>query len=226
CPAMASSWLTARTGPKLATSTFGCKISPQECRSGLRLIRPQTKTPASHQTGALWSSGPNGTAAGSISPKCQGEVSGYSFLAAGIRGFHLTAAVLFIGWVIGTKRSLRGDYFFCPLQVVHPCASSRFPVWSPDGQYILFMGCRMGNQPLPMCSEWWVTSLDQTRVQNTGGLALLRKEQILPMDVGGWYRNAILFSGRRGATTSLWELPIFEANLRASGKPQQLTAGD
>src|SRR5208337_2543286 len=112
------------------------------------------------------------------------------------------------------------------VRLVQDFVDARFPVWSPDGQYILFMGCRMGNQPLPMCSEWWVTSLDQTRVQNTGGLALLRKEQILPMDVGGWYRNAILFSGRRGATTSLWELPIFEANLRASGKPQQLTAGD
>ncbi len=112
------------------------------------------------------------------------------------------------------------------VRLVQDFVDARFPVWSPDGQYILFTGCRTGDQPLPICSEWWVTSLDQTRVQNTGGLALLRKEQILPMDVGGWYRNAILFSGRRGATTSLWELPIFEANLRASGKPQQLTAGD
>jgi Tol biopolymer transport system component len=112
------------------------------------------------------------------------------------------------------------------VRLVQDFVDARFPVWSPDGQYILFTGCRTGDQPLPACSEWWVTSRDQTTVQNTGGLALLRKKQILPMDVGGWYRDTILFSGRRGATTSLWELPNFKANLRASGTPQQLTAGD
>jgi eukaryotic-like serine/threonine-protein kinase len=112
------------------------------------------------------------------------------------------------------------------VRLVPDFADARFPVWSFDGRYILFTGCRTGDQPLPACSEWWVTSRDGKTVQNTGSLALLRKKQILPIDVGGWYRDTILFGGRQGATTSLWELPILEATLQASGEPQQLTQGD
>lgn len=110
------------------------------------------------------------------------------------------------------------------VRLVPDFIDARFPVWSSSGRFILFTGCRRGDVPMPVCSEWWATSRDGKTVQNTGSLELLRKEQILPMDVGGWYRDTILFSGRRGATTSLWELSIIEANLRASGKPQQLTA--
>jgi serine/threonine protein kinase/Tol biopolymer transport system component len=104
---------------------------------------------------------------------------------------------------------------------------ARLPVWSSDGQFILFTGCRTGDQPMPACSEWWVTSRDGTRIQNTGSLALLRSEQIHPIDeIGGWYRDMVLFSGRRGTTTSLWELAIPRTSLRGEGKPRQLTSGD
>lgn len=113
-----------------------------------------------------------------------------------------------------------------PMRVASDFLDARFPVWSSDGNFILFTGCRRGDQPMPACSEWWVTSQDGARVQSTGALALLRSEQIQPVDVGGWYRDAILFSGRQGATTSLWELSISETDLRASGKPRQLTSGD
>lgn len=104
---------------------------------------------------------------------------------------------------------------------------ARLPVWSSDGRYILFTGCRTGDEPMPACSEWWVTSTDGTRVQNTGSLALLRREQIQPIDeIGGWYRDMVLFSGRRGTTTNLWELAIPRTSLQAEGKPKQLTSGD
>lgn len=103
---------------------------------------------------------------------------------------------------------------------------ARLPVWSSDGRSILFTGCRTGDQPLPACSEWWVTSRDGTRVQNTGSLAQLGKEQIVLIDIGGWYGDTVLFSGRKGNTTSLWELAISRTTLRAGGKPRQLTSGD
>jgi serine/threonine protein kinase len=104
---------------------------------------------------------------------------------------------------------------------------ARLPVWSSDGQYILFTGCRTGDQPLPACSEWWVTSRDGKKVQNTGSLALLRRQQIRPIDqIGGWYGNTVLFSGRRGSTTSLWELALSRTSLIGQGKPRQLTSGD
>jgi eukaryotic-like serine/threonine-protein kinase len=104
---------------------------------------------------------------------------------------------------------------------------ARLPVWSSDGKYILFTGCRTGDQPLPACSEWWVMSRDGTTVQSTGALALLRANHVQLMDVvGGWYRDMVLFSGKSGTTYSLWELAIPLATLRAEGKPTQLTSGD
>ena len=101
---------------------------------------------------------------------------------------------------------------------------ARQPVWSSDGDFILFIGCRGG--PLPACSEWWVTSADGKRLQNTGGFAELEKQQIGLIDIGGWSGDAVLFSGRKGNTTSLWELPISRTTLRVAGKPWQVTSGD
>jgi Tol biopolymer transport system component len=103
---------------------------------------------------------------------------------------------------------------------------ARLPIWSSDGRSILFTGCRAGDQNLPACSEWWVTSRDGTQVRNTGGLAQLGKEEIVLIDIGGWYGDTVLFSGRKGNTTSLWELAISRTSLRAAGKPRQLTSGD
>lgn len=113
------------------------------------------------------------------------------------------------------------------VRLVADFKDARLPVWSSDGRYILFTGCLTGDQPLPACSEWWVTSRDGTTIQNTGSLALLRREKIQPIDeIGGWYRDTVLFSGRRGTTTSLWELGLPRASLKAEGNPRQLTSGD
>jgi len=103
---------------------------------------------------------------------------------------------------------------------------ARLPVWSSDGRFILFTGCRTEKQPLPACSEWWATSPDGTRVQNTGGLAQLGNDQIVLIDIGGWYGDSVLFSGRKGNTTSLWRVAISRTSLRVAGKPRQLTSGD
>ena len=111
-------------------------------------------------------------------------------------------------------------------RMVPDFVDARFPVWSSSGAFILFAGCRAADVPLPSCTEWWATSRDQTRVRNTGGLTLLRKLQIQPTEVSGWYGDRVLFTGKRNATTSLWEVPMLEADLQVFGQPQQLTAGD
>ncbi len=103
---------------------------------------------------------------------------------------------------------------------------ARTPVWSSTGEYVLFNGCRSADQPMPACSEWWATSRDGKHIQSTGALALLHKQQIQPFVVGGWNHNTLLFSGRRGSITSLWELSLSETNPKAAGIPRQLTAGD
>lgn len=103
---------------------------------------------------------------------------------------------------------------------------ARYPLWSSDGQFILFTGCRTGDQPLPKCFEWWVTSRDGDRVQNTGALALLHRQQIQPVDtLGGWDANTVIFSGRRADKRSVWKLTVSQRSLLASGRPLDLTSG-
>jgi serine/threonine protein kinase len=112
-----------------------------------------------------------------------------------------------------------------PTRLAADFTDARLPVWSSDGRYILFTGCR-GREPLPACSEWWAMRPDGSMVQNTGGLALLRQQQIEPTEgVGAWHGDMVIFSGRRGRDVSLWALALRESSLRVHGNPTQLTSG-
>ena len=113
------------------------------------------------------------------------------------------------------------------LRLAEDFADARYPAWSSDGRYILFSGCRTLTQPMPGCSEWWVTAQDKTYVKNTGTLSLLRKNNVQVTDlIGDWHEDRVLFSGRQGSAFSLWDVRLPEATLHASGKPEQLTAGE
>jgi len=104
---------------------------------------------------------------------------------------------------------------------------ARLPVWSSDGHFILFSGCRAGRQPMPACTEWWVSRLDGKVVKNTGAMDLMFKEQLQPWGpIGAWYADRVLFTARKGTTPSLWELRLPEPEFRAVGKPEQLTSGE
>jgi len=113
-----------------------------------------------------------------------------------------------------------------PVRVATDFRDARQPTWSPDGQYLLFTGCRSGEQPMPACSEWWVTSTDKDSPQKTGALTLLRSKGILPKGpIAGWVADYVFFCGRLGQTTSLWRLRLPEKSLLVTGAPEQLTSG-
>jgi eukaryotic-like serine/threonine-protein kinase len=113
-----------------------------------------------------------------------------------------------------------------PVRLATDFKDARQPAWSSDGQYLLFAGCRSGGQPMPACSEWWVTSRDGNTLQNTGALGLLRSQGILPKGpIAGWVADNLVFCARHGQTTSLWRLRLPEKTLVATGPPLQLTSG-
>ncbi len=104
---------------------------------------------------------------------------------------------------------------------------ARVPIWSPDGRFVLFSGCRSAKQSLRACSDWWVTSVDGARSFPTGAMSLLRREQINPRDTwGGWHGEQVVFGGTRGDVNSLWELTLSRRDWRPVGRPRQLTSGD
>ena len=117
-----------------------------------------------------------------------------------------------------------------PVRLAASFKDARYGIWSPDGKHVLFTGCTDATQPLTSCWEWWVTSLDGNRLENTGALKVLHDQKIsLPEDaVGGWYgeNGTVLFSGISRDRNILWELGLPLRTLRAEGPAKQLTSGD
>ena len=113
-----------------------------------------------------------------------------------------------------------------PMPIAPDFVDARWPVWSSDGTQVLFYGCRERSQPMPTCVDWWTTSVDGKTVQNTGALALLRRQQVEPLqELGGWYGDDVLFTGKRAGKLSIWKLRVSKRTLKADGVPQLLSAG-
>jgi Tol biopolymer transport system component/tRNA A-37 threonylcarbamoyl transferase component Bud32 len=98
---------------------------------------------------------------------------------------------------------------------------ANFPVWSPDGKSILFVGAEKPGDEL----DWWVVPAAGGAPVKTRAAALLPK---LATGVGGelplplpadWPDTYVLYSAR-----TLWRLPLAPGSYQA-GNPEPLTAG-
>ena len=114
-----------------------------------------------------------------------------------------------------------------PVRLAADFRDARFPIWSSDGNYILFSGCRSASQVMPACSDWWVTSLDGNTVRNTGALQQLRALGIAVLEqLGGWQGADVVFSGRQGQgkeIRNLWQIALSRGNFAVRGAARQLT---
>jgi Tol biopolymer transport system component len=108
----------------------------------------------------------------------------------------------------GVPRRIRPDFPY-----------ARYPVWSPDGEHLLFEGVNAGG-----VKDWWVTPLfggEATRTHayeklNAATRAYYRPER--------WEGDRILFPAAE-SSVHLWELAISAQGWQASGIPRQLTNG-
>jgi len=115
-----------------------------------------------------------------------------------------------------------------PQRLAAGFADARYPVWSSDGQRILFDGCPVGTAPLSSCTDWWTMRVDGSDVRKTGAMALLEAAHIdahTPPSVKAWLGDRVLFSGAMGPSSKLWELVLSPKDLRVSGNPRQITYG-
>ena len=118
----------------------------------------------------------------------------------------------------GKPRQIHGDFFF-----------ASFPVWSPDGRYILFLGRPDSSRAAVETTDWWVTPLDSNDLKKTGACPAFRKYDVsaeadCPLP-GAWDGNHIFFTIAFGEGSNLWRADIDPGRREISAKPLRITSG-
>jgi Tol biopolymer transport system component/DNA-binding winged helix-turn-helix (wHTH) protein len=113
-----------------------------------------------------------------------------------------------------------------PREIVTHLASARYPIWSPDGEHILFLGEENADQKT---HDWYIIPKDGGRAIKTGTVQALRAAGLdTPFPIpGAWSArdNALVFASNETDSSNIWQIPIAPATRRVSGVPERLTFG-
>ena len=103
---------------------------------------------------------------------------------------------------------------------------ARDPVWSPDGEHILFVGT--DETRLAALDTWdgWVASAEGGEARRTGIRETVIRAGMADGDGLVWIDpSGVLFSARSGDTVNLYQATIEPGTWRMDSAPQQLTHG-
>jgi Tol biopolymer transport system component/DNA-binding winged helix-turn-helix (wHTH) protein len=105
-------------------------------------------------------------------------------------------------------------------------ASARYPIWSPDGERILFLGEENTDEKL---FDWYLVRSDGTDLVNTHAVQAIQAAGLRdgPPIPGAWsaQQDAVLFATNDADSSSVWQIGLSRSTGRVNGSPQRLTFG-
>src|SRR5262249_13520519 len=123
-----------------------------------------------------------------------------------------------------------GDEFFYAQMFIVPSSGGEprrvqsdfrvasYPVWSPDGTRLLFVG-RRGT-----VSDWWVAPSKGGAAVSTGAFTANRNRGLsalaTPPDVWLGGEHLVLYSATVGDSANIWGMPVSPRTGQVSGEPQ------
>jgi eukaryotic-like serine/threonine-protein kinase len=119
----------------------------------------------------------------------------------------------------GQPRQLRPDF-----------DAARFPIWTPDGKYLLFEG----TPSLPLLGhlakeeDWWVTPLNGGKAIKTGAFdrfSTLGLSDFVFPSTWAAAGNRVVFSAGFGDSANLWQVGISPRTWQVTSTPERLTSG-
>ena len=113
-----------------------------------------------------------------------------------------------------------------PKRVETGLAEAWNPLWTGDGEHLVFVGGDADN------SDWWVVPTAGGPSVPTGALDTLRRAgfKVLGDDVpvwtpDAWLDDSIIFSAQIGNARNLWRLRISPRTWKVTGPPERVTSG-
>jgi len=111
-----------------------------------------------------------------------------------------------------------------PLVLRPQLASARYPIWSPDGGRILFLGEENTDNKL---FDWYVLRREGGDLVKTGAAQQIAAAGLVagPPIPGSWSasRKSVVFSTNEADSSNLWEIPISPNTGHVTGNPRRLT---
>ena len=116
-------------------------------------------------------------------------------------------------------------------------AAARYPVWSPDGKWVLFVGSREQvyenyyQESRNQVGDWYVAPIDGGPAQETGMFPMLKQQRLgaplgaVQMAPSEWRDDRVTFSVTSGDSTNLWQVALPVGARSISAQPQRLTFG-